>query len=26
LAQVLIRPDERLETQDFGSLVSVRFL
>jgi len=26
LAQVLIRPDERLEIQDFGSLVSVRFL
>ncbi len=26
LAQVLIRPDDPLETQDFGSLVSVRFL
>jgi alginate biosynthesis protein Alg44 len=26
LAQVLIRPDEPLETQDFGSPVSVRFL
>jgi alginate biosynthesis protein Alg44 len=26
LAQVLIRPDAPLETQDFGSLVSVRFL
>jgi len=26
LAQVLIRPDERLEIEDFGSLVSVRFL
>lgn len=26
LAQVLIRPDERLDSQDFGSLVSVRFL
>jgi hypothetical protein len=26
LAQVLIRPDERLDIQDFGSLVSVRFL
>jgi len=26
LAQVLIRPDQRLDAQDFGSLVSVRFL
>jgi alginate biosynthesis protein Alg44 len=26
MAQVLIRPDQPLETQDYGSLVSVRFL